>query len=299
MKSFNSLFFGLAFSAILVGCTEQKTFDASGAFEADETIISSQTVGTIKEFNIEEGQVLQARQPVGYVDSVQLHLQKRQLEAQITALTGRKPNISLQLAALNEQLKTAEREQTRVSNLVKADAATPKQLDDATAQVDVIKAQIQAQKSTLNISSQGISNDASPMEVQIAQLNDQLEKSKIINPAAGTVLTKYAEQNEMTAPGKPLYKIADLSNIILRVYISGNQLSQVKLGQKVTVHTDNAEGGFDQTEGTISWINDKAEFTPKTIQTKDERANMVYAIKVEVPNDGKFKIGMYGEINFQ
>jgi len=297
MKSLNSLFLGLAFSSFLIGCTEEESFDASGSFEADETIISSQTAGTIKEFTIEEGQVLEAGQVVGYVDSVQLYLQKRQVEAQITALTGRKPNISLQLAALNEQLKTAEREQGRVSNLVKADAATPKQLDDATAQVDVVKAQIQAQKSTLNISSQGISNDATPMEVQIAQLNDQLEKSIIINPLAGTVLTKYAEQSEMTAPGKPLYKIADLTTIILRVYISGNQLSQVKLGQKVTVHTDNAEGGFDQTEGTVSWINDKAEFTPKTIQTKDERANMVYAIKVDVPNDGKFKIGMYGEIN--
>lgn len=298
MKSLIKLFLGLAFSSVLIGCTEEKSFDASGSFEADETIISSQTAGTIKEFTIAEGQVLEAGQEVGYVDSVQLYLQKRQLEAQITALTGRKPNISLQLAALNEQLKTAEREQGRVSNLVKADAATPKQLDDATAQVDVVKAQIQAQKSTLNISSQGISNDANPMEIQIAQLNDQLEKSIIINPLAGTVLTKYAEQSEMTAPGKPLYKIADLTTIILRVYISGNQLSQVKLGQKVTVHTDNAEGGFDQTEGTISWINDKAEFTPKTIQTKDERANMVYAIKVDVPNDGKFKIGMYGEINF-
>lgn len=299
MKSLSSLFLSLAFSAVLVGCNEEKSFDASGAFEADETIISAGAAGVIKEFNIEEGQLLEAGEQIGYVDSVQLYLKKKQLEAQIVALTGRKPNISLQLAALEEQLTTAEHEQTRMSNLVKADAATSKQLDDATAQVHVIKAQIQAQKSTLNISSQGISNDAGPMEVQIAQLNDQLEKSKIINPAAGTVLTKYAEQNEMTAPSKPLYKIADLSNIILRVYISGNQLSQVKLGQKVTVHTDNAEGGFDQTEGTISWINDKAEFTPKTIQTKDERANMVYAIKVEVPNDGKFKIGMYGEINFQ
>lgn len=299
MNSLNSLFWGLAFSAVLFGCTEEKTFDASGAFEADETIISAEASGILKEFKIEEGQELQAGEQIGYVDSVQLYLKKRQLEAQIIALTGRKPNIPLQLAALEEQLKTAEREQARIGNLVKADAATPKQLDDATAQVEVVKAQIKAQKSTLNISSQGISNDATPMEIQIAQLNDQLEKSKIINPINGTVLTKYAEQNEMTAPGKPLYKIADLSTIILRVYISGNQLPQVQLGQKVTVHTDNGEGGFDQTEGTISWINDKAEFTPKTIQTKDERANMVYAIKVNVPNDGKFKIGMYGEVNFQ
>ncbi|MEP0713302.1 HlyD family efflux transporter periplasmic adaptor subunit [Algoriphagus sp.] len=299
MKSINSLLFAITLGAALLGCTEEQTFDASGSFEADETIISSQTAGTIKEFGIEEGQVLQPGQFIGYVDSIQIFLQKRQLEAQIKALTGRKPNISLQLAALNEQLKTAEREQARLSNLVKADAATPKQLDDASAQVEVIKAQIQAQKSTLNLSTQGISNDATPMEVQIAQLNDQLEKSKIINPVAGTVLVKYAEENEMTAPGKPLYKIADLSTLILRVYISGNQLSQVKIGQQVTVHTDNGTGGFDQTVGSISWINDKAEFTPKTIQTKDERANMVYAVKVNVPNDGRFKIGMYGEINFQ
>lgn len=288
-----------SFAILALSCTEEKTFDASGAFEADETIISSEASGVIKEFNIEEGQEIKAGEQIGYVDSVQLYLKKRQLEAQIVALTGRKPNISLQLAALEEQLKTAEREQTRVSNLVKADAATPKQLDDAVAQVDVIKAQIKAQKSTLDISNEGISNDATPLEIQIAQLNDQLEKSKIVNPITGTVLTKYAEQNEMTSQGKPLYKIADLSNIILRVYISGNQLSQVKLGQKVTVHTDNSEGGLDETAGTITWINDKAEFTPKTIQTKDERANMVYAIKVSVPNDGKFKLGMYGEINFE
>lgn len=288
-----------SFAILALSCTEEKSFDASGSFEADETIISSEASGVIKEFNIEEGQELQAGEQIGYVDSVQLYLKKRQLEAQIVALTGRKPNISLQLAALEEQLKTAEREQTRVSNLVKADAATPKQLDDAVAQVDVIKAQIKAQKSTLDISNAGISNDATPLEIQIAQLNDQLEKSKIVNPINGTVLTKYAEQNEMTSQGKPLYKIADLSNIILRVYISGNQLSQVKLGQKVTVHTDNSEGGLDETAGTITWINDKAEFTPKTIQTKDERANLVYAIKVSVPNDGKFKLGMYGEINFE
>ncbi|REG86395.1 HlyD family secretion protein [Algoriphagus antarcticus] len=298
MKTFQKIIFASLFLPLVIGCTEEKTFDASGSFEAEETIISAEALGVLKQFDLEEGQVLSANQFIGYVDSVQLFLKKRQLEAQITALYGRKPNISAQLAALEVQLKTVNLEANRVSNLVKANAATSKQLDDATAQVAMIEAQIVAQKSTLNISSQGISNDATPMEVQIAQLNDQLEKSKIINPLAGTVLSKYAEQSEMTAPGKPLYKIADLSNIILRVYISGNQLSHVKLGQKVTVHTDNGEGGFDQTEGTISWINDKAEFTPKTIQTKDERANMVYAIKVDVPNDGKFKIGMYGEINF-
>ena len=253
-----------------------------------------------KQYKVEEGQLLEGNQLIGYVDSLQLFLRKRQLEAQITALTGRKPNISAQLAALQEQLKTAKREEARVRNLANANAATAKQVDDATAQIAVIEAQIAAQKSTLDISTQGISNDATPLEIQIAQLEDQLEKSKIINPSPGTVLVKYAEQNEMAAPGKPLYKIANLSQIFLRAYVTGDQLPTLTLNQEVTVHTDDGQGGFDTAKGKITWINDKAEFTPKTIQTKDERANLVYAIKVKVPNEsGKFKIGMYGEINFQ
>jgi HlyD family secretion protein len=200
---------------------------------------------------------------------------------------------------LQEQLKTAEKERTRVANLVKGDAATPKQLDDINAQIEVLKKQIEAQKSTLSISSEGLGKDVVPLQVQIEQLNDQLAKCNIINPTNGTVLAKYAEANEMTTTGKPLYKIADLSNIILRAYITGNQLTQVKLNQKVKVLTDDGKGGYKETEGTIIWINDKAEFTPKTIQTKDERANMVYAIKVKVKNDGAYKVGMYGEIKFQ
>lgn len=280
-------------------CNDNKVpFDASGSFEAEETIISSEATGIIKEFNIEEGQTLEARQNIGYIDSLQLYLKKKQLEAQVTAILGKKPNIPVQLSALQEQLRTAEREQTRVANLVKGDAATPKQLDDINAQIDVLKKQIEAHKSTLIISSSSIGNDVVPLQVQIAQLNDQLWKCNIINPTKGTVLTKYAEANEMTAAGKPLYKIADLSNIILRVYITGNQLPQIKLNQKVRVLTDNGKGAYKETEGTIIWINDKAEFTPKTIQTKDERANMVYAIKVKIKNDGTYKIGMYGEIKF-
>jgi len=287
------------FLYLTFGCTNERTFDASGSFEADETIISAEALGVLKVFTLREGQELKAGEQIGYIDTVQLFLKKRQLQSQIVALTGRKPNISIQLAAFEEQLKTAHREQNRVSNLLQVDAATLKQLDDANAQIELIKSQIEAQKSSLNISSKGISNDATPMEVQIAQIEDQLEKSKIINPIPGMVLTKYAEQNEMTSPGKPLYKIADLSTITLRVYISGNQLSEVKIGQKVIVYTDNSDGGFDQAEGTVTWTNEKAEFTPKTIQTKDERANMVYAIKISVQNGGKFKIGMYAEVNFQ
>jgi HlyD family secretion protein len=299
MKTFQKIIFASFFLPLIIGCTEEKTFDASGSFEAEETIISAEALGVLKQFDLEEGQVLSANQYIGYVDSVQLFLKKRQLEAQITALTGRKPNTSAQLAALEVQLKTANFEANRVSNLVKANAATSKQLDDATAQVAMIEAQIIAQKSNLDISTRGISNDASPLEIQIAQLEDQLLKTKIINPMPGTVLVKYAEENEMASPGKPLYKIADLSTIILRAYVTGNQLPELKLNQEVTVHTDNGQGGFDSTKGQITWINDKAEFTPKTVQTKDERANLVYAIKVKVPNDGRFKIGMYGEITFQ
>lgn len=287
-------------ATMLTACNDKKvSFDASGSFEAEETIISSEATGTIKRLEIEEGQTLEAGQNIGYIDSLQLYLKKKQLEAQVIAILGKKPNIPVQLSALQTQLRTAEKERTRVANLVKGDAATPKQLDDINAQIEVLKKQIEAQQSTLSISSEGLGKDVVPLQVQIEQLNDQLAKCSIINPTNGTVLAKYAEANEMTAAGKPLYKIADLSNIILRAYITGNQLPNVKLNQQVKVLTDDGKGGFNETEGTITWINDKAEFTPKTIQTKDERANMVYAIKVKVKNDGAYKMGMYGEIKFQ
>lgn len=287
-------------ATLLTACKDNKvSFDASGSFEAEETIISSEATGTIKQFDIEEGQTLEAGQTIGYIDSLQLYLKKKQLEAQVIAILGKKPNIPVQLSALQEQLRTTEKERTRVANLVKGDAATPKQLDDINAQIEVLKKQIEAQKSTLSISAEGLGKDVVPLQVQIEQLNDQLAKCQIINPASGTVLSKYAEANEMTAAGKPLYKIANLSNIILRVYITGDQLPQVKLNQQVKVLTDNGKGGYKETEGTVTWINDKAEFTPKTIQTKDERANMVYAVKIKVKNDGSYKVGMYGEIKFQ
>lgn len=287
-------------ATMLTACNDKKvSFDASGSFEAEETIISSEATGTIKRLEIEEGQTLEAGQNIGYIDSLQLYLKKKQLEAQVIAILGKKPNIPVQLSALQTQLRTAEKERTRVANLVKGDAATPKQLDDINAQIEVLKKQIEAQQSTLSISSEGLGKDVVPLQVQIEQLNDQLAKCNIINPTNGTVLAKYAEANEMTAAGKPLYKIADLSNIILRAYITGTQLPNVKLNQQVKVLTDDGKGGFNETEGTITWINDKAEFTPKTIQTKDERANMVYAIKVKVKNDGAYKVGMYGEIKFQ
>lgn len=294
--------FVIILSVLLVftSCNSDKVnFDASGSFEAEETIISSEASGTIKELNLEEGQTLKAGQYIGYIDSTQLYLRKKQLEAQIEAVLSKRPNISVQLASLEEQLKTAEKEHGRISNLVKSDAAPTKQLDDINGTIEIIKKQIDAQKSSLEIASSGISNETNPLKIQIEQLDDQIQKCKIINSMNGTVLTKYAEVNEMTGQGKPLYKIADLSTLILRAYITADQLPVIKLNQKVKVNTDDGKGGFKEQEGLVTWINDKAEFTPKTIQTKDERANLVYAIKIKVVNDGSYKIGMYGEIKFQ
>ncbi len=283
----------------LISCSRSPDgFDASGSFEAEETIISSEAQGRLIAFGVEEGRELQAGRQVGYVDSVQLYLKKKQLQSQISALLGKKPDIPVQLSALREQLRTAEKEKLRMTRLVEGDAAPAKQLDDILSQIEVLKKQIEVQESSLSITSDGIGKEVLPLRVQIEQVDDQLSKCRIVNPVNGTVLTKYAEANEMTSVGKPLYKIADLSEIILRAYITGNQLPQIRLDQRVKVRTDDGKEGYHETEGTITWISDKAEFTPKTIQTKDERASRVYAIKVKVRNDGLYKIGMYGEVVF-
>lgn len=286
-----------AAALFLASCNRnQSEFDASGTFESEETIISSEASGTIKGFTVEEGQTLKEGDVVGYIDSTQLALRKKQLQAQISAALSRRPDISKQIAALQEQLKGAEREQTRVTNLLKADAATQKQLDDVNTQIDVIKKQIEALQSSLGITSGSIDKESVPLQIQIDQLNDQLNKCRIVNPVNGTVLVKYAEANEVAAPGKPLYKIADLSTVLLRAYVTGDQLSKIKLNQKVAVFVDSGKDAYKQYDGSISWISDKAEFTPKTIQTKEERANLVYAVKIRVKNDGLLKLGMYGEV---
>jgi HlyD family secretion protein len=284
---------------LLASCSgNSNLYDACGTFEATEVIVSAEASGLIKALNLEEGEVLQAGQYIGAIDSVQLYLSKKQLQAQIQAVLSKRPDVATQIAALQEQLKQAHREQQRVTNLLKADAATQKQLDDANAQVAIINKQIEGQRSSLRITSASLSEETLPLTVQIEQLNDQLEKCRIVNPIAGTVLTKYAESNEMAVNGKPLYKIADLSEIILRAYITGDQFTQVKLNQQVQVLVDAQDGNYTTHTGTVVWISDKAEFTPKTIQTKDERANLVYATKIKVKNDGKLKIGMYGEVKF-
>jgi len=285
---------------LFVSCSSKKNAaDASGTFEAIETIISSEASGKILSFNISEGDMLKQGQAIGYIDSTQLYLSKLQLIQNRKAILSGRPDVKTQLESLKKELVNAKEGQKRIENLVKGEVASQKQLDDANTQVAVLESKIDAQQSSLNTSSTALTEQGNTIEVQLAQVNDQLRKCKITNPIQGTVLSKYAEQSEVTSPGKALYKIADLSTINLRAYISGNQLPQVKLNQKVKVSTDDGKGGFKETEGTITWINDKAEFTPKTIQTKDERANMVYAVKVKVQNDGTYKIGMYGEVKFQ
>lgn len=296
MKALN--FVAIA-TLVLVACSpDESQYDASGTFESIETIVSAEASGTIKEFRATEGQNLKKGEIIGYIDSTQLYLKKKQLHAQVQAVLSKRPDIAAQLAALKEQVKHAEKEQLRVANLAKSGAATQRQLDDATAQVLVYKKQIEGLQSSLSTTSNSLREESVPLNIQIEQVNDQLAKSKLINEVSGTVLVKYAQAHETTLPGKPLYKIADLSSITLRAYVTGDQLPGIKLNQSVKVLVDASDEEYKIYPGTIEWISSKAEFTPKTIQTKDERANLVYAIKIRVKNDGFLKIGMYGEVKF-
>jgi HlyD family secretion protein len=298
-------------ATLIVSCKgNENPYDASGTFEAVETIVSAEVTGRITQLDLEEGQELKAGQIVGHIDSLQLYLKKKQLEAQIKATGSKLPDIAAQTNVYKQQLAVSQvrldnllHEQKRIQNLLKADAATPKQLDDMNAQIaelqkqlEVIRKQDDAQASVLRTQTSGMRADVLPLYVQIEQINDQLAKSRIINEVNGSVLTKYAETNEMAVAGKPLYKVADLSTIILRAYITGDQLPKVKLNQNVKVLVDSADGKYRELQGQIEWISSKAEFTPKTIQTKDERANLVYAVKIRLKNDGFLKIGMYGEV---
>lgn len=286
-------------SIVILSCNRDKNgHDASGTFEAVETIISAETGGIIKQLDIEEGMVLKAGEIVGYIDTTQLVLKRKQLESQVKAVLSRSPDISIQLASLNEQLKQAKREQARIENLVKADAATRKQLDDANSQIDILESQIKATRSSLGITSSSIGEETNPLKVQIEQINDQIARSSIKNPVDGTVLAQYSRVNEMIGAGKPLYKVADLSYLTLKAYVTGDQLPGIKLNQQVKVMVDESRDTYKEYTGVIDWISSKSEFTPKTIQTKDERANLVYAVKIRVPNEGNIKIGMYGEVIF-
>lgn len=285
-------------------------FDASGTFEADEVIVSSMQPGKILYLNVEEGITLTKDTVVGLIDPENLKLQQEQVEASIKALNEKTIDVMPQVQLLQNQLTVQQsqldnllHEQKRIENLIRSDAATGKQLDDINAQIDLVRKQmtvtqqqITVQKTNVATQNRGILSEAAPLEKRVAQIKDLVKKAGILNPINGTVIAKYAEPGEMTSAGKALYKIADLSSLNLRAYVSGVQLPKIKLGQQVKVFIDEGKKKYKEYNGTITWVSDKAEFTPKTIQTKEERANLVYAIKVKVKNDGYLKIGMYGEV---
>jgi len=296
MKNTN-IIYSLLLLLSIVSCKERtNNYDASGSFEAKETIIAAEATGKILQLNIEEGQPLDSGQLIGFIDSTQLQLTRLQLVQSKKAILSGRPEANAQVEALRTELSNAIRDHDRTERLVKGGVASQKQLDDENAKIATLQAKINAQESSLRITTSSLNEQGSTIDAQMKEINDQLKKCVIINPVKGTVLTKYVEQYEMAVLGRPLYKIADISTIILRAYITGDQLQQVKIGQKVKVFTDDGKGGYRETEGLITWVNDKSEFTPKTIQTKNERANLVYAIKVKVKNDGYLKIGMYGEV---
>lgn len=270
--------------------------DASGTFEATEVVVSAEVNGKIEQFFIQEGDILDKNQYVGYIDSTQLYLKKKQLIASGKIISARRPDIGKQIASLNEQIKKEEFEKKRTEQLLKSNAATQKQLDDINSRIIVLKGQLSAQMNTLSTTVNSLNEESSSVQIQIEQIEDYLEKSRIKNPIAGTVLTKYVEEKEMVTERTPLYKIADTKNLFLRAYVIYEQIEKIKLGQEVTVSINQTQKTY---KGTVSWISDKAEFTPKTIQTKDERENLVYAIKIAVKNtDDQIKIGMYGDVNF-
>lgn len=298
--------------AALIACTQSKNYDATGNFIADEVIVSAQQNGQLISYNVQEGQTLSEGQKVGQINTEVLQLQKQQVEATIATLKNKTLNPDDQAALIRSQyevqkaqLEQQQHELSRVKQLVAGGAATQKQLDDLTAavsqlqkQLAVTQNQLKASLTNINTQNNSILSQEAPLQKSAQALQTQIEQAAIINPITGTVLVNYALRGEMQTYGKPLYKIANTDTLALKAYITGNQLPQVKLGQAVTVHTDAAEGEQHTYKGEVTYIASKAEFTPKTIQTKDERANLVYAIKVKVKNDGYLKIGMYGEVLF-
>lgn len=314
MNTLVKIQFGALLVLALTAC--QKTApkaDAYGNFEADEHIVSAEAAGKILELRVEEGQTVQAGEVLGRVDSTQIVLKIEQLKASIRAVSAKSPAVAAQLAVFERQmaankqnLATLDREKRRVENLLKSDAATSKQLDDLNAQIeaaerqqDVILEQKTATGANLDVQKGGLLAEILPLQKQIAQLEDQLAKCRIVAPAAGTVLSTYADAGEVTAPGKPVCKTAPLDPMILRAYVAGSQLANVKVGQQVKVSVDAGGGQLRDYQGRVTWVSPKAEFTPKIIQTRDERVNLVYAVKISVANpDGALKIGMPAEVDF-
>lgn len=271
-------------------------YDATGTFEATEVIVSAEAAGKLLQLEVEEGTRLKAGEEVGLVDTVQLYLKKLQLEANMKSVESQRPDLAKQIAATKQQITTAQREKKRVENLLAAGAANQKQLDDWDAQVTLLQRQLIAQESSLMKSTNSLTEQGNSVGIQVAQVEDQLNKCHIQSPIEGTVLAKYAEAGELASVGKPLFKVGEVDRMYLRAYITSEQLSQVKLGDEVTVYSDYGNSEQKAYPGVVTWISDRSEFTPKTILTKNERANLVYAVKIAVKNDGSLKIGMYGGV---
>ncbi len=311
MSKLSVILFVLAVA--ISSCNKKKLkADASGVFESVEVIVSAEENGKILSFPIIEGGTLQKGAIVGSIDMSNTVLQKKQIQATIKSLkektTNPQPQIELvkkQIAVQQSELSQQLREKTRTENLLKGDAATQKQLDDINSQIDqlrkqiaVSQQQIELDRSNVGTLNNTVFSEQDPLEKSAAQMQNTINKGQIVNPLSGTVLTKYAQEGEMTTTGKALYKIANLDTLILRAYITGSQLTAIKLSQTVQVFIDDGTENYKEYPGQVSWISDKSEFTPKTIQTKEERANLVYAVKIMVRNNGYLKIGMYGEVKF-
>ena len=299
--------------AALIACNHRNTYDASGNFTADEVIVAAQQTGQLIDYHVEEGITLTEGQKVGQINVEILKLQKEQVEATIASLKEKTVNPANQITLIRSQYEVQkaqfeqqQRELIRVQQLVAGGAATQKQLDDITALVDQLRKQLTVTENQLKVSitnintqNRNVLSQEAPLQKNAEAVQAQINQGEIINPITGTVLTNYALKGEMQTFGKPLYKIANTDILTLKAYITGDQLSQIKLQQQVTVRTDAGKGEYRTYQGEIIWISQKSEFTPKTIQTKSERSNLVYAIKVKVNNDGYLKIGMYGEVLFK
>ena len=297
MKMFrNTILFAIILFSVISCGKKRGNYDASGSFEATEVLVSSQVAGQIMRLDVERGQSLKANEEVGYVDTVQLYLKKRQLLASMKSVDSRSYDISLQIASIKQQIDKQQTELARFKNLLKSNAGTQKQVDDIQSSIDVLQRQLAAQTESLQNNNKSLSAESLSIQAQMEQIDDMIGKSFITSPIDGIVLEKYAEMGEMAGQGRVLFKIADMEHIFLRAYITADQLNKIKLNQGVSVFADFGGKEMKQYTGTIVWISDKSEFTPRTVLTKDERANLVYAVRVAVKNDGFLKIGMYGEI---
>ena len=285
---------------MMVACGEnEKAYDATGTFEATETTVFAEQSGALLSFNITEGNEVGQDSEVGVIDTTQTWLKIQQLEVTKEVYQSQKPDMERQIAATRQQLTKARHEEQRYKDLVADGAAPSKLLDDATSQVQVLQRQLDAQISSLSTNSRALDKQTAAAEVQVNQLKEMLRKCHIVTPTKGTVLEKYVERGEFVTVGKPLFKIADTETVFLRAYVTSAQLKSIKLGQKVKVFADYGDQQKKEYEGTVAWISSRSEFTPKTILTDDERADLVYAVKIAVKNDGYIKIGMYGEVSFE